>query len=151
VNLHETNGDNEWKAGRKFKYGLKNLRTLNNSRLRRRSSAARLLGLWVRIPPGTWMFVCCERCVLSGRKSVRRIDHSSRGVLPTVARHCVWSRNLEHEKAKARYRAVKIQPQWVVTAGKQTNKINNKDKVLNRSLFRDCHWTSPTIASQISI
>jgi len=23
--------------------------------------------LWVRIPPGTWMFVCCECCVLSGR------------------------------------------------------------------------------------
>ena len=34
--------------------------------LRRRSSAARLLRLWVRIPPGAWMFVCCECCVLSG-------------------------------------------------------------------------------------
>jgi hypothetical protein len=32
--------------------------------LRRRSTAARLLRLWVRIPPGAWMFVCC---VLSGR------------------------------------------------------------------------------------
>jgi hypothetical protein len=58
--------------------------------------------------------VCCQR-------SLRRIDHSSRGVLPTVARLCVWSRNLEYEEAKARYRAVKIQPQWVVTPGKQTN------------------------------
>ena len=35
--------------------------------LRRRSAAARLLRTWVRIPPGTWMFVCCECCVLSGR------------------------------------------------------------------------------------
>jgi len=35
--------------------------------LRRRSAAARLLGLWVRIRPGTWMSVCCECCVLSGR------------------------------------------------------------------------------------
>ena len=35
--------------------------------LRRRSSAARLLKLWVRFPPGAWMFVCCECCVLSGR------------------------------------------------------------------------------------
>ena len=35
--------------------------------LRRRFSAARLLRLWVRIPPGAWMFVCCECCVLSGR------------------------------------------------------------------------------------
>jgi hypothetical protein len=32
-----------------------------------RSAAARLLGLWVRISPGAWMFVCCECCVLSGR------------------------------------------------------------------------------------
>jgi len=35
--------------------------------LRRRSAAARLLRLWVRIPPGAWMFVCCQCCVLSGR------------------------------------------------------------------------------------
>ena len=35
--------------------------------LRRRSAATRLLRLWVRIPPGAWMFVCCECSVLSGR------------------------------------------------------------------------------------
>ena len=35
--------------------------------LRRRSAAARLLGLWVRIPPGAWMFVCYDCRVLSGR------------------------------------------------------------------------------------
>ena len=35
--------------------------------LRRRSSTSRLLRLWVRIPPGAWVFVCCECCVLSGR------------------------------------------------------------------------------------
>jgi hypothetical protein len=35
--------------------------------LRRRSAAARLLRLWVRIPPGAWIFVCYEWCVLSGR------------------------------------------------------------------------------------
>ena len=35
--------------------------------LRRRSAAARLLRSWIRIPPGAWMFVCCECCVLSGR------------------------------------------------------------------------------------
>jgi len=39
-----------------------------------------------------------------------------------VVRRCVWSRNLENEEAKARYWAVKIQPQWVVKPGKQTNK-----------------------------
>jgi hypothetical protein len=33
--------------------------------LRRGSSAACLLRLWVRIPPGAWMSVSCECCVLS--------------------------------------------------------------------------------------
>jgi len=32
-----------------------------------RPQAARLLRSWVRIPPGEWIFVCCERRVLSGR------------------------------------------------------------------------------------
>ena len=31
------------------------------------SASGRLLGLWVWIPPGAWMSVCCECCVLSGR------------------------------------------------------------------------------------
>ena len=35
--------------------------------LKHRFSAARLLRLWVRIPPRAWMFVRCECCVLSGR------------------------------------------------------------------------------------
>ena len=35
--------------------------------LRRRSTAARQLRLWIRIPPGALTFVCCECCVLSGR------------------------------------------------------------------------------------
>ena len=60
--------------------------------LRRRSAAAHLLRSWVRIPPGAWMLVCCECCVLSGKRSLRRADHSSRGVLPTVVRRYVWSR-----------------------------------------------------------
>ena len=29
--------------------------------------AARLLRSWVRIPPGAWIFVCCECRVFSGR------------------------------------------------------------------------------------
>jgi len=33
----------------------------------RRYEAARLLGSWVRIPPGAWAFVCCECCVFWGR------------------------------------------------------------------------------------
>jgi hypothetical protein len=30
-------------------------------------AAAGLLRSWDRIPPGAWMYVCCECCVLSGR------------------------------------------------------------------------------------
>ena len=37
------------------------------ARLRRRSTAARLLRSWFQISPGTWIFVCCECCMLSGR------------------------------------------------------------------------------------
>jgi hypothetical protein len=33
--------------------------------------------------------VCRECCVLSDNRSLRRADHSSRGVLPTVVRRCV--------------------------------------------------------------
>ena len=35
--------------------------------LRRKSATTRMLRLWFRIPPGAWIFVCCECCVLSGR------------------------------------------------------------------------------------
>ena len=50
------------------------------SGLRPKSAAAGLLELWVRIPPGARMAVSCEFCL-----SLRRADHSSRGILPSVA------------------------------------------------------------------
>jgi hypothetical protein len=59
--------------------------------LRRRSTATRLLRSWVRITPGAWMLICC---VLSGRCLCDDLITRPRGVLPTVARRCVWSRNL---------------------------------------------------------
>ena len=59
-------------------------------------------------------------CVVRWR-SLRRIDHSPRGVLPTVARRCVWSRNLENEEAKARYGAVEKTTTMCCNA-KKTNK-----------------------------
>jgi len=51
--------------------------------LKRRSAAARLVRLWVRIPLGPWMYtvgnvVCCRY------RFLRRVDHSSRGIPPTV-------------------------------------------------------------------
>ena len=65
--------------------------------LRRTSAAARLLRLWVRIPPGAWIFVCCKCCVLSGRglygELITRPEESYR--------RCVWSRNLVNDEAMA--------------------------------------------------
>jgi len=87
--------------------------------LKCRSSAARLLRWWVGIPPGAWMSVCCEYCVLPGRGlydgMTTRPEESYR-----LWRVVVCDQEISNnEEAKARYRAVKIQPQSVVTAGKQ--------------------------------
>ena len=57
------------------------------SGLRRGSVDGRLLGSRVGIPPGAWMFVL-NVCVVR-YSSVRRADHSSRGVLPTVVCPCM--------------------------------------------------------------
>ena len=78
-----------------------------------------------------------------------RADPSSRGFLPTVARRCVWSRNVEKEEAKARYRAVKIQPQCVVTPGKQTKQRSvHSFWLIGCRIFREllfgC-WNSPRL------
>ena len=66
--------------------------------LKRRSAAARLLRSWVQIPPGAWLFVCCECCVLSGRglcdKLFTRPEESYR-----LVRRPVWSRTLKNEEA----------------------------------------------------
>jgi hypothetical protein len=62
--------------------------------LRRRSTAASLLRSWVRNSPEVWRFVCCMCWVLSGRGLCDELITPPRGVLPTVPRRCVWSRNL---------------------------------------------------------
>ena len=50
-----------------MKYDDKGRKSQWPSRLRRQSTADRLLGLRIRIPPAAWLSVCCEWCVLSGR------------------------------------------------------------------------------------
>jgi len=64
--------------------------------LRRAICGRSIAEIWVRIPPDAWISVCYECCVLSGR-CLRRADHASRGVLPTVMRRCVWTRNVVNE------------------------------------------------------
>ena len=68
------------------------------SGLRRGSTAARMLGLRVRIPPGTWKFVYRECCVLSGRGlcdgPITRPEESYRV-------WCVWLRVIEEPHRRA--------------------------------------------------
>jgi len=52
------------------------------------------------------MSVCCEFCVLSRRQA----NYLSRGVLPTVVRRCVWSRNLVNEEAPAHWGLSRLHP-----------------------------------------
>jgi len=56
------------------------------------------------------MSACYECYALSGR-ALERTDHSSKGVLSTVVRHCMGSRNLVNEEALA---------QWGLSLYKQT-------------------------------
>jgi hypothetical protein len=88
--------------------------------LRRRSSAARLLRSWVGIRPGAWIFVCCERCLLSGRGIcdglITRPEESYR-LWRVVVCDQETSKTRRLKPATGLW---KIQPQWVVTPGKQT-------------------------------
>ena len=81
--------------------------------LRRRSATARLLGVWIRIPPGTWMSVCCECCVMSGRglcdELITRLEEPYRLWCVVV----VLSRNVLYEEALV---------QWGLLHQKKKNK-----------------------------
>ena len=86
--------------------------------LKRRSSVARLLRLWVRIPPGSWMFVCCECYELSGRGLcdglITRPGESYR-----LRRVVVCDQETSKtRRLKPATGLWKIQPRWVVTPGK---------------------------------
>jgi hypothetical protein len=54
----------------------------------------------------------------------------------------------KNDEAKARYWAVKIQPQWVVTPGKQTNKQLNRE--VSTKLIQKNSFTSTAHEPQFS-
>ena len=114
-------------------------------RLRRRSSAARLLRSWVRIPQGAWMFVCCDCCVLSGRYLCDR--------LITRPEESYWMWRVivcDQETSKTRRLKPatglwKIQPKWVVTPGKLTKFSQGAcifGITLNSSSFHCFSWNN---------
>jgi len=69
--------------------------------LRRRSTITRLLRLWFRIPPGTWMSVVSAVCC---QVEVSATDWSlvQRSPTDSDASLCVWFRNLRNEETMAR-------------------------------------------------
>lgn len=52
--------------------------------VRRWPTAVSQQGSRVRIPPGAWIYITCDCCVLWRYRSLRRADRSSRGTLPRV-------------------------------------------------------------------
>jgi hypothetical protein len=110
--------------------------------LRRRSLAARLLRSWVGIQPGAWMFVCFECCMFSGRglcdELITRPEESYR-LWRVVVCDQETSNSRRLNPATGLW---EIQPQWVVTPGKQTT--NKEDPGLGvlewrKALIRFCY------------
>ena len=67
---------------------------------------------------GQFLYVAMSNALLSAEMLCRKTFLRAKGEVTLIP---VWSRNLKNEEAKARYWAVKITPQWVVTWRKQTN------------------------------
>ena len=67
----------------------------------RRSAASGFLGSRIRIPLKAWMFVCSVSCMLCRFWSLRRTDHSYRGVLPVVC-IIVFDQGTSHMAAQVR-------------------------------------------------
>jgi len=57
--------------------------------------AAHLLRSWAWIPPGVWIFVCCECCVLSGRGLCDELITRPEEAYRLVHRR-VWCRNIKN-------------------------------------------------------
>jgi len=84
---NSTKQSSSWHAYSRSASPLRNPKTYYNRSqwprgLRHGSAAARLLEWWLRIPPGVWMSVGCECCMLSGTglwdRPIPRIEESYR-------------------------------------------------------------------------
>jgi hypothetical protein len=119
--------------------------------LRRGSAAVRLLGLWVRIPPGVGKSVSCKYCEVSGRNIcvglITRPEESYR-----VSCVLVWSWSLNNEETLAQKRAVvpwgksktsnfrAINKLWVSENGEESGVVYWN--VLSVSVFTGSMWKS---------
>jgi len=79
--------------------------------------------------------VCCQR-------SLRRADHSSRGVLPTMVRNCVWSRKPREWGGH--------DPRWVAAPQqkKKSMSLNIKEIILVTAFWMCILWVCCIINSK---
>ena len=87
--------------------------------------------------------------------SLRRADHSSRGVLPTVLRRCVWSRNIKNGCSIYIYDISHLRVNNYVTLRLLTNTLLSIKKLSNfqNSYFLCCcqsFWHKETYAQKCS-
>ena len=103
--------------------------------LRRRSTAARLLRIWVRIPLGT--FVCCECCVLSGRGLcdglITRLEESYR-----LCRVVVCDLETSKEETKSPLKGCEYKP----TMGCDAEREREREREKGAQMF-----LSPTVVT----
>jgi hypothetical protein len=108
--------------------------------LRRGSAAARLLGSWFQIPPGAWMSVSCECCVLSGRGLcvglITRPEESCR-----VWGVWAWSWSLDSEEILAHQGLLCHGRRWV-RSSKNRGSLSARDR--NLSLLHSVKTSSGT-------
>jgi hypothetical protein len=113
------------------------IRSQRSRGLSYRSTAARLLRLWVRIPPGAWTFVCC---VLSSRGLCDGL------ITCPEESYRLWRVVCDQETSRMRRLKPatglwKIQPHRVVTPRKQTNSGRSLIRTsVSRSVVCDHTW-----------
>jgi hypothetical protein len=73
-------------------------------------------------------------------EGVRRVDDSSRGVLPTMVHRCVWFRNLVNEEALAH---------WKLSRQKETNIA--EEPIIDYIAAMAWHLTTKTADVTISL
>jgi hypothetical protein len=110
--------------------------------LRRRSAVASLLGCQVLIPPGAWMSVPSECCVLSVR-GLQWADPSSRGVLPS-ARVCACVRACVSECDQTQQTPLHLQ--WIGRRSQTKTERTRNDPQAHSDAFSNCQNTSFTFA-----
>jgi len=66
--------------------------------------------------------------------SLRQADHSSRGILPTVVRLCVWSRNFANEEAMTHWELSCQKQFWINLMS--LHKLVNSQTSLSSPLFK---------------